>query len=180
MKIYTRMGDGGETGLPGGRRIGKTDAIFACLGNLDEANATIGLAIAQIEQATTSMPVKPLLDIQSTLLSIGAQIASDQPDRNPILKKLDRMTDKLESQIDAWDKQLPVLKNFILPGGTPAGATLHLCRTLIRRAERSYHELPDFKEVAIARYLNRLSDYFFQAARFANGQAGYHDQIWHP
>ncbi|QQG50052.1 MAG: cob(I)yrinic acid a,c-diamide adenosyltransferase [Candidatus Berkelbacteria bacterium] len=180
MKIYTRAGDGGETGLPGGRRLKKTDEVFKCLGDLDEANAGLGLAISQIDAENLKFPVQQLYELQSNLLSIGALIASDDPLRSPILKRLDKLTDKLESQIDDWDKRLPPLKNFILPGGSQSGASLHFCRTLIRRAERSYQALTDekVKIIVVGRYLNRLSDYLFQAARFANHLANYREQIW--
>ncbi len=177
MKIYTRMGDGGETSLPGGRRLSKADAIFELLGDLDETNAAIGLATSHLPSG--SFPIKELLEVQSTLLSIGACIASENPPTAKLLKVIDKLTDKHETQIDEWDKQLPTLKNFILPEGTQAAAALHLCRTLIRRAERSYHLTDQPAALTpIARYINRLSDYFFQAARFANFQAGHRENIW--
>lgn len=180
MKIYTRLGDGGETGLPGGRRLKKTDEIFRCLGDLDEVNAALGLAISQLDAERLKFPAGQLHEIQANLLSLGAMIAAEEPGKSPIVAKLDKLTDRLELQIDEWDKKLPVLKNFILPGGSVSGATLHLCRTLIRRAERSYQAIsnPSVKNIAVGRYLNRLSDYLFQAARFANHLAKYQDQIW--
>lgn len=177
MKIYTRMGDGGETGLLGGRRVPKTDPIFELLGNLDETNAFIGVAVSHLRE--TKFPVNDLYSIQSTILAIGACIASNNPESAPVLKKLDKITDQLERQIDRWDKQLPPLKNFILPEGTPGAASLHACRTLARRSERSFHAWTTGELEAISRYLNRLSDYFFQAARYANFIAGHREQIWH-
>jgi len=175
MKIYTRMGDGGETSLPGGRRVSKTEAIFETLGNLDETNAAIGVAISFLR--ATKFPIHQLHDIQSNLLAIGACLASDNPREAKILKELDKLTDRFEAQIDQWDKQLPPLKNFILPEGTSGAASLHLCRTLVRRTERSYY-LMAVDLVSVARYLNRLSDYFFQAARYVNYLERHREQIW--
>ncbi len=181
MKIYTRMGDGGETSLPGGRRLSKDDTIFNCLGALDETNAVLGLATSYVVYDIKDKRLaQQLYDIQSNLLSIGACLASDEPAGAKILVKLDDETNMLESQIDQWDKKLPVLKNFILPGGTMAASALHQTRTTIRRAERLYHSIPSKSEklIVLGRYLNRLSDYFFQAARYVNHTAGNKDQIW--
>jgi cob(I)alamin adenosyltransferase len=179
MKIYTRMGDGGETGLLGGRRLPKTDPIFALLGNLDETNAAIGLATSYM--ADNQFPLKALHSIQSTLLNIGACIANDKPEQAKILEQLDQITDNLERQIDEWNQKLPRLQNFILPEGKPGGAMLHFCRTLVRQTERSFHLWPPSAGLnQISRYLNRLSDYFFQAARYANFLDGHTEQIWHP
>jgi cob(I)alamin adenosyltransferase len=181
MKIYTRMGDGGETSLPGGRRLPKTEDIFELLGNLDETNATIGLAASFIIDDTRlkNFPTKQLYDVQSNLLALGACIAEEEPQKSKALQRLDKSTDTLESQIDAWDKQLPPLKNFILPEGTSGAAALHLARTLIRRSERSFHALNFPRELTPAgRYLNRLSDYFFQAARFLNHLGNHQEQVW--
>lgn len=175
------MGDGGETSLPGGRRIPKNDPIFDCLGALDETNAILGLASSYVvSDSKNESLADQLYEIQSNLLSIGACLASDEPASATILSKLDEETDKLEMQIDQWDKKMPVLKNFILPGGTKSGAVLHQTRTIIRRAERHYHSIPNKTNelIPLGRYINRLSDYFFQAARFVNHEADYKDQIW--
>ncbi len=162
--------------MPGGRRARKTEDVFECLGNLDETNAQIGMAASFLDK---KFPLEQLYTIQSNILSIGACLASDEPDKAKILAVIDGYTDKLESQIDEWDKKMPKLKNFILPGGKSGGAALHLCRTIIRRAERSYQRLDRKAElVPVGRYLNRLSDYFFQAARYANFIEIYSDQIW--
>lgn len=180
MKIYTRLGDGGETGLPGGRRQPKTAAIFSCLGDLDETNAALGLATAEIVQNDIDFPSNQLRLVQSRLLDIGACLAAESPQKARFLRGLDREIDRLEAQIDEWDRKLPSLKNFILPGGGKAGATLHYCRTLVRRAERAYHKINDKPEElrVMARYLNRLSDYLFQAARWTNHQQNHREQIW--
>lgn len=178
MKIYTRMGDGGETGLLGGRRVPKTDPIFDLLGNLDETNACIGLAASYLRE--TRFPVADLHDIQAVILGIGTCVASSDPSTAKIISKMDALAQKLEAQIDRWDTDLPPLKNFILPEGTPGAAALHLARTLARRTERSFHEWPAAGSAApVARYLNRLSDYLFQAARHANYLAKHKEEIWH-
>lgn len=178
MKIYTRMGDGGETGLLGGYRLPKTDPIFELLGSLDEMNASIGIATSHLHNS--GFPTKDLHEVQATVLGIGACIASDEPSKAKVLSRLDRLTETMERQIDLWDKQLTPLKNFILPEGVPGAAALHMSRTLVRRTERTFHAWSRSSEVAaIGRYLNRLSDYLFQAARYANFASGYTEQIWH-
>lgn len=172
------MGDGGETGLLGDRRVPKTDPIFELLGNLDETNASLGVAVSHLQ--ATAFPVSLVHEIQSTVLGIGACIASERPSGAKILNKLDEFTDQLEAQIDKWNKQLPPLKNFILPEGNPGGAALHMSRTLARRAERAFHVWSQTGDLqAIGRYLNRLSDYLFQAARYANSLTKHTEQIWH-
>ncbi len=178
MKIYTRMGDGGETGLLGGRRLPKNDAIFELLGNLDETNAAIGLATSYFSNGR--FPTKELHRIQETLLAIGSCVADSDPASAPVLSVLEKMTDSFEKQIDQWDKTLPPLKNFILPEGVPGAAALHYARTLVRRTERSYYRWEGAAQtLPIGRYLNRLSDYLFQAARYANHLENHPEQIWH-
>lgn len=178
MPIYTKKGDKGETGLPGSRRLSKKELIFEFLGTLDETNAAIGLALSLMTPESPELAMT-LLKIQSSLLSIGACVAAEQPGQAKILVKLDQMTEGLEKLIDKWDRQLPELKNFILPGGKPAAAALHQTRTLIRRAERAFHRLATAEELApIARYINRLSDFFFQAARFYNFANNQPESIW--
>lgn len=181
MPIYTKKGDKGETGLPGSRRLPKKELIFEFLGTLDETNAALGLAISFMRPPQTEAPelAMVLMKIQSSLLAIGACVAAEQPSQAKILVKLDQMTEGLEKLIDKWDRQLPELKNFILPGGKPAAAALHQTRTLIRRAERAFHRLATAEELApIARYINRLSDFFYQAARFYNFANNQPESIW--
>lgn len=179
MSIYTKKGDRGRTGLPGDRRLSKTDAIFELLGNLDFANDWIGLARTGLDQPAYSELANQLTTIQSNLLSIGACIASESPASATILNKLEGETKILETQIDTWDQQLPALRNFILPGGSQTGATMHLCRTAIRQAERSFHRYSHVAALApVATYLNRLSDFFFQAARFVNFSSGTPEPVW--
>lgn len=172
------MGDGGESGLLGGRRSPKTDPIFDLLGSLDETNAFIGVATSHLR--STRFPVKDLHEVQATIFGIGSCIASEDPSSAKVLATLDERTNRLEEQIDQWDKQLPPLKNFILPEGSEGGAALHACRTLARRAERKFYAWPAAEQVRpVGRYLNRLSDYFFQAARYANMLAKHTEQVWY-
>lgn len=180
MPLYTKKGDEGETGLPGGRRFSKSETIFEVLGVLDEVNAQIGLAKSLINnKEILGSDYRLLSKIQTTLLSIGACLAMKEPHKATFLKQLDRLTLELERQIDAWEKQLPNLQNFILPGGSQAAAMLHLARTTCRRLERNFHKLEERKDLKpISRYFNRLSDFFFQAARWQNFRNKENEEIW--
>lgn len=162
MPIYTKKGDKGETGLPGGRRLSKTEALFEVLGALDQTNAALGLAVSLVDNQRLARLIQA---VQSDLLALGAHLASDVTNKKTFEAKL--IAQKMEKQIDQWDEQLPELKNFILPGGHPAAAAVHQARTLIRQAERAYHRTKTVDE-AVSIYLNRLSDYLFQMARFIN------------
>lgn len=178
MPIYTKAGDKGETGLPGKRRLPKTDLIFECLGGLDQTNAFIGLTVSLLDQKDAEL-IQELQAIQSDFLAIGACLAAESPLDAPILASLDEQTRQLERRIDEWDKKLPELKNFILPGGSQAASAIHLARVGIRQAERSFHRLDNAGQLEpIARYLNRLSDYFFQCARYLNLLANRPDIVW--
>ncbi|MEK7202572.1 MAG: cob(I)yrinic acid a,c-diamide adenosyltransferase [Patescibacteria group bacterium] len=178
MPIYTKKGDKGETGLPGKRRLLKTDSVFECLGGLDQTNALIGQAVSMVDQKEVEL-IDELQEIQSTFLAVGACLAAESPIDAPILATLDEQTCKLEHRIDEWDKQLPELRNFILPGGSQAASAIHLARVGIRQAERAFHRLENAGQLEpIARYLNRLSDYFFQCARYLNLLANRPDIIW--
>ena len=178
MKIYTKKGDRGETGLPGDRRLSKTDQLFETLGYLDQTSAFVGLAVSLTEDKKSRL-VDSLQTIQSNFLSIGACLASTHPADDNVLAKLPGETEKLELEIDAWNEVLPPLRNFILAGGTSAAAALHAARASIRTAERNFHRLPENQKLSeISQYLNRLSDYFFQAARFTNHQNKQPDIIW--
>ncbi len=178
MPIYTKKGDKGETGLPGGRRLPKSEPVFDVLGNLDMVNSAIGLAIALLPKKMKDI-IADLQHIQQILLSIGATIAAESANQLALATNLKKETNLLEDQIDTWDKALPELKNFILPGGSQAGAALHLTRSIIRQAERSYQKTPNTKNFPeIDAYLNRLSDYFFQVARFVNFQLDSTEPTW--
>jgi len=182
LKIYTKTGDDGETGLFGGGRIPKDSLRVAAYGEVDEVNAVLGLARALDPQEFAD----PLLQsIQRDLFTIGAELAAPDPDK--VQKALSRRvaiaesdTTALEDAIDIHESRLEPLKNFILPGGAPKAATLHLARTVCRRAERAVVALSRHEQVspAVLRYLNRLSDLLFVLARAANAHAGRPDVKW--
>jgi cob(I)alamin adenosyltransferase len=180
LKIYTRTGDQGETGLFGGGRVPKDDARVAAYGDVDELNSAIGVV-----RATEPALLDELLEsIQRDLFAIGGHLATPDPARvRAALEKAELSADRvaeLERAIDAADAELPPLKAFVLPGGTPKAAALHLARTVCRRAERSVVHLARTDEVhpLFVVYLNRLSDFLFTAARLANHRGGAGDVTW--
>jgi cob(I)alamin adenosyltransferase len=168
LKIYTRTGDKGETSLYGGARVAKNDLRIDAYGTVDELNSFIGLARA----TSPSSPLDADLDaIQGDLFHLGARLAA--PGVDLFAGIVPARIEFLEHAIDTMEKELRPLKNFILPGGSVAAAHLHVARTICRRAERLL--------VAISEdvtYLNRLADYLFVAARFANAQQGVPDVPW--
>ncbi|HEY5218176.1 MAG TPA: cob(I)yrinic acid a,c-diamide adenosyltransferase [Gemmatimonadaceae bacterium] len=181
MKIYTRTGDSGDTGLFGGGRVPKHDPRVEAYGDVDELNAALGLA-----RASELMPRidEVLVPVQRDLFAIGALLAT--PDRDKMKAHLDkaRIDDariaELEHAIDDGDAELEPLKAFIVPGGTPKAAALHLARTVCRRAERRVVALRETVEVPdlVVIYLNRLSDLLFTLARVANRRAGAGEVTW--
>jgi cob(I)alamin adenosyltransferase len=181
MKIYTRTGDRGDTGLFGGGRVGKDHPRVDAYGDLDELNATIGLARA-IEPLPRVDDV--LAPVQRDLFSLGALLAT--PDLEKMQQQLEkaRIDDariaQLEQAIDDGDRELAPLRAFILPGGTPKAAALHVARTVCRRAERRVVHLMHEVEVppAVVMYLNRLSDLLFTLARVANARVGAAEESW--
>ncbi|HWC74697.1 MAG TPA: cob(I)yrinic acid a,c-diamide adenosyltransferase [Gemmatimonadales bacterium] len=183
MKIYTKTGDAGQTSLFGGDRVSKDDPRVQAYGDVDEANAAIGLAAA-LEPAEFESAA--LQTIQRDLFTIGAELAT--PDSAKLEKVLARIGTPigaaevrvLEELIDAHEAKLAPLKNFILPGGTPKAAAFHLARTSCRRAERSVVALSRDRKInpVIIHYLNRLSDLLFVLARAVNHQAGTADITW--
>ncbi len=181
MKIYTKTGDGGETSLFGGGRVPKDDARVEAYGAVDELNAAIGLVRA--------LGAGPDLDaelgrIQSELFAVGAELATPHESRaHASLPPVDAAwAEALERRMDRWDEELPALTAFVLPGGSPAGAALHVARTTCRRAERRVVALSHHVRVepAVVVYLNRLSDFLFEAARAANLRAGVPETLWQP
>lgn len=175
MKIYTRTGDQGKTSLFTGERVPKYNPIVETLGAVDEGNSAIGMAISFFPRDEHLQPTKTQLEtIQHALFDAGAAIAT--PQQTASEKKLEKTRfdghaiEQLEKWIDEMELKLPPIHYFILPGGHPAGAALHLARGLIRRAERSVATLYDQgsapQDVLI--YLNRLSDYLFVCARYVN------------
>ncbi len=180
MKLYTKTGDDGTTGLFGGGRIAKASARVEAYGTVDETNAAIGVA--------RTVTLNPEMDgvlarVQEDLFVLGAELAC-APDRTdklgvPLLGEAE--IEKVEHAIDAADAACPPLTSFVLPGGSPAAARLHVARTVCRRAERAalaVDDVPARREVLV--YLNRLSDLLFALARQANVVAGVADVPWNP
>ncbi|HZN68467.1 MAG TPA: cob(I)yrinic acid a,c-diamide adenosyltransferase [Tepidisphaeraceae bacterium] len=189
MKIYTRTGDDGTTGLVGGRRVPKSDPRIDCYGTVDELNASLGLAAAVLSAAAVPDPslVERLRAVQGELFVIGAHLATAPDERASRAASLppppdEGMVLRLEGEIDSAESRLPPLHNFILPGGTEAAARLHLARTVCRRAERLLVgmaiEANSTAPSVTVRYLNRLSDWLFVQARLANFLAGVADIPW--
>ena len=181
MKIYTRRGDQGSTGLFGGGRRSKDDARIAAYGDVDELNASLGQAITAVADEDTR---EHLTAIQRDLFSIGAHLATAPPEAGrptPSLPDLpEERIAEMEGWIDAATSVTGELRNFVLPGGSPGAAQLHVSRTVCRRAERAVvalsHESP--VDAGILTYMNRLSDYLFAASRLENHSAGSGDVEW--
>lgn len=180
MKIYTRTGDEGETGLVDGSRVGKDSVRVSAYGDVDELNAVLGVVLAHSSDA----PLGHLLrGIQRDLFALGAQLA-DPKDRVAARKAKVRVVPEhvaiLEQAIDQRESDLPPLTAFILPGGSPLGAFLHLARTVCRRAERSVVALSRQQNVdpVLIVYLNRLSDLLFVLARHENHRLSKHEDRW--
>jgi cob(I)alamin adenosyltransferase len=185
-RIYTRTGDDGTTGLVTGQRVLKTDLRVEAYGMVDEANAMIGVAVvaAQNEGATEILGV--LREIQHDLFDLGADLATPvQPNETPAaaLRVLPEQTVRIEKTIDRFNEGMAPLTSFVLPGGTPLAASLHVARTVVRRAERVAVGLLREREAEVApegvKYLNRLSDLLFVLSRVANNR-GQADVLWVP
>lgn len=178
MKIYTKGGDTGETGLYGGARVPKDHLRIEVYGTLDEANAILGIACSVMNAAD---PLRNRLsEIQAELFQLGSELATPEGKKTGISLIEEAQIVTLEQEIDRMESRLSPLKNFILPGGSQASAYLHLARTVVRRAERKLVTLSrdhSTREVTI-RYLNRLSDYLFVCARFVNYEANTDDVPW--
>lgn len=181
MKIYTRTGDSGETGLFGGGRVSKHHHRVAAYGDVDELNSVLGVVRATEPRAFHDALFE---SIQRDLFSIGGHLATPDPDK--VAKALEKATlseariVEFEQAIDTADEHLTPLRAFVLPAGTPKAAALHLARTVCRRAERSVVELAHEESVPelFLIYLNRLSDLLFTLARAANADAGQTDATW--
>jgi len=179
VKIYTKTGDDGTTGLLGGARVPKDAPRVAAYGDVDEANAVIGSAAALARGPL----LKLLAGIQKDLFAIGARLADPThavASRRAKAAVTPAQVRKLEKAIDARERELPPLRAFVLPGGTPLGALLHQARTVVRRAERAVVALSHQADVegGIVVYLNRLSDLLFVLARHTNHRAGVAEQTW--
>jgi cob(I)alamin adenosyltransferase len=181
-KIYTRTGDTGQTGLGDGSRVPKHSARVSAYGTVDETNATIGMARLH---ASADMDAA-LARVQNDLFDLGADLCTPDIENDatapyPRLRIIAAQVERLEVEIDAYNERLTPLRSFILPGGSPLAAHLHLCRTTCRRAERLATELATTEPVnpEAVKYLNRLSDWFFVAGRIANND-GADDVLWVP
>ncbi len=181
MKIYTKSGDGGETGLFGGGRVRKDDDRVEACGEVDEACAALGAARAALDDPELDAELRR---IQDELFCVGAELASPHGVKaRAVVPTVEaRWAERLEQAMDGWDAELPTLHQFVLPGGTPGAAALHLARAVCRRAERRVVALAARAEVdpAVLVYLNRLSDLLFVAARLANHRAGQGEPLWDP
>jgi cob(I)alamin adenosyltransferase len=181
MKIYTRTGDTGDTALFGGGRVPKSHPRVEAYGDVDELNATLGVVLATEPMPRIDDVVAP---IQQDLFAIGALLAT--PDREKMERHLekakvdDARIAELERAIDAGDAELEPLKAFVMPGGTPKAAALHVSRTVCRRAERRVVELASNEDIpaVVVIYLNRLSDLLFTLARVANKRGGSAEVEW--
>ena len=183
-KIYTRTGDDGTTALGSGRRVAKYDLRVECYGTLDETNAAIGLARVHTGSSDPTLDVM-LARIQNDLFDLGAELCypDESKDARGRLSVSDAQVERLEGEIDALNRELQPLRSFVLPGGTPAASFLHLARTVSRRGERLMVALASRPNepvgAAALRYINRLSDFLFVAARYANDKSK-SDVLWVP
>ncbi len=181
-KIYTRTGDDGTTGLVDGSRVSKASALMQAIGDVDEANSAIGLAVI----ALADDPLAAALErIQNDLFDLGADLATPATydgfaPSEMVLRIVPSQVERLEREIDAMNDHLAPLRSFILPGGSPQAAALHLARAIARRAERSAVAVEDMElNPAALAYVNRLSDFLFVASRAVN-QNGAGDVLWRP
>lgn len=184
-RIYTRTGDDGTTALGSGERVAKTAARVEAYGTIDETNAAIGLARALLGEADAVM-MERLSRIQNDLFDLGADLCV--PDRGeaaarPALRIAQTQVDRLEAEIDEMNAELSPLRSFVLPGGRPAAAQLHVARTVSRRAEREMirlsAEVGETISAEALKYVNRLSDFLFVASRYVNDR-GAADVLWVP
>jgi len=178
MKLYTRTGDNGSTSLFSGGRVPKYHLRVESYGTVDELNSVLGLARAHQPSAATDAY---LGKIQHQLFNLGADLATPLDAKTTYIVRMDAAPITwLEESIDRMTAELPELTYFILPGGSPAGATLHVARTVCRRAERLVTELQEHEKMGefVLPYLNRLSDYLFTLARWENQQAGISEEKW--
>ena len=187
-RIYTRTGDDGTTGLVGGERVDKDDPRIEAYGTVDELNACLGLVRDANERHNQDAEARArleteLFDIQQKLFNLGSSLATRLETRwpgQPLTTQAD--IDLLEARLDAMNEELPPLTSFVLPGGGPVAANLHLARTVCRRAER--HTLHLSRRESIdptdLKFLNRLSDYLFVASRWAARKTGYPEPLWTP
>ncbi len=176
MKIYTKTGDDGNTGLQGNLRISKSHPRIISYGTVDEANAALGIVLTNSLDGDIT---KILTDIQNDLFLVGSDLSN--PNLNDVKNRVAlNMVEKLEQYIDKFELELPLLTNFILPGGDVAAAQLHYVRTIVRRAETQVVQLSEKDEINsnCIKYLNRLSDLFFVLGRLINKRKDIDDILW--
>ncbi|HEY5565185.1 MAG TPA: cob(I)yrinic acid a,c-diamide adenosyltransferase [Rhodothermia bacterium] len=181
MKIYTRTGDDGSTGIFGGGRVEKNHPRIHAYGAVDEVNAALGVAIACVPPGTAFDDIREwLISLQRDLFVLGADLATPLRSKASVPRIDDDNVASLEQIIDEMDSQLPPLEHFILPGGHLAAAGLHVARTTCRRAEREVVEAVHAEALnpLTIKFLNRLSDLLFVSARLVNQRAGIADVIW--
>ena len=179
MKIYTKKGDSGETSLFGGTRVPKSNERIEAYGTVDELNSFVGLAASyNLSDAGTEY----LRQVQELLFILGADLATPPSSKARIKRISSDDVTFLEDVIDELEEDLEPLKNFILPGGSKAGATLHTARTICRRAERATVACTEVDEISeeCIKFLNRLSDFLFVVARHENKHAGVREETWKP
>ncbi|MEM2785358.1 MAG: cob(I)yrinic acid a,c-diamide adenosyltransferase [Candidatus Nitrosotenuis sp.] len=178
MKIYTKTGDDGTTGLQGGKRVFKSDLRIMAYGAIDEANSCLGVVLAHKLDPDIR---KLLTKIQNEMFVAGADLSDPNLD-NKKNRVTDSMVSDIEKNIDGFEKELTPITNFILPGGDKVASYLHLARTITRRAETQFVKLGLHEQLnpECQRYLNRLSDLLFVLARVVNKRAGTPDIIWKP
>ncbi len=179
MKIYTKKGDSGETSLFGGKRVSKSTERIEAYGNVDELNSFVGLAASyQLSEKGTEY----LRKVQEMLFVLGADLATPSSSKTRIDRIDQNDINFLEHAIDTMEEDLETLKNFVLPGGSQAGATLHIARTVCRRAERAAVACAKAEDISdeCIKFLNRLSDFFFVIARYENKKAGVREETWKP
>ena len=185
MKIYTGTGDTGDTGLYGGQRVSKDDVRVEAYGTVDEASAVLGVANTHLEALPELSTL--IARLQSELFTVGADLATPlerdaQAGKSIVPRVEPAHATALEALIDRYEAELEPLRQFIVPGGSPAAAALHQARTVLRRAERRVvsllHADPDSMNPEVLRYLNRVADLLFVLARVANRRAGVEDVLW--
>jgi cob(I)alamin adenosyltransferase len=181
MKIYTRTGDNGTTGLFGGDRVPKHHPRLEAYGTVDELNAFLGLTRTQLDPNDHKTDTL-LARLQHMLFEVGADLATPLDSQARTVRITVEHTETLEQEIDRLETELPPLRHFILPGGTPAAATLHVARTVCRRAERCVSALAEREAInpEVLRFLNRLSDLLFVLARWVNQSYGQNESLWKP
>ncbi|MFQ5570898.1 MAG: cob(I)yrinic acid a,c-diamide adenosyltransferase [Rhodothermales bacterium] len=183
MKIYTRTGDSGTTALYGGDRVPKHHPRIDAYGTVDETNALLGLVRSLIKNQPGQTRLELILArLQGELFVLGADLATPSESRAVVPRLDETYITQLEQDIDSFEQDLPALQHFILPGGTHAASTLHVARTVCRRAERLAVEVREQEALNahIITYLNRLSDLLFTLARWTNFHADVEETVWHP